>query len=87
MISNYDSIERDDRWVSKSRRGKFFTMYDLKNLTLEQMEEMLTLLSDKANKGQLRREHKKKQVLHIVKDIFVDAFGITDFTNIHHIMD
>lgn len=62
-------------------------MYGLNNLTLEKMQDLQTLLSHKEKQEELRREHKKKQLLHTFKDIFVDAFGITNWNNQHQILD
>ena len=61
--------------------------YDLNNLTLEQIQELKTLLSHKAKQEQQIREKKRRQVLHTIKDIFIDAFGIIDVNNQHTILD
>ena len=53
----------------------------LNTLTLDKMKELQTLLSRKEKKKQLRREKNKKHVLHTVKDIFVDAFGIINLND------
>ena len=62
-------------------------MYDFKNLTLEKMQELQTMLSCKEKQEQLIREHKRRHVLHIVKEFFVDASKIADLNNKHTILD
>lgn len=51
------------------------------------MQELKTLLSRKAKQEKMRREKKRRQVLHSVKDIFVDTFEITDSNNQNKILD
>ena len=55
-------VAQQDKMVEESiRLDEVITlpMYDLNNLTLEQMKELQTLLSHKAKQEQLRRENKK----------------------------
>lgn len=51
------------------------------------MQELQILLSCKEKQEQQRREKKRRQVLHTIKDIFIDAFGITNVNNQHTILD
>lgn len=78
--------EKDDKSVSLD---EVITLpkYYLNNLTLEKMQELQILLSRKAKQEQLKREKKRRHVLHIVEDIFIEAFGITDVNNHHIILD
>ena len=48
--------------------------YDYDNITLEQINLMQEALERKKKKEILRNEYKKKQELHEIKDIFLDAF-------------
>lgn len=49
---------------------------DLENLMLEKIIFLQEILVKKKRQEELRREHQQKQVLHDVKDIFVEALDI-----------
>ena len=53
-------------------------MFDLNTITLEKMQILQEALKRKTRQEQLRKEHKERQVLYDVKDIFVEAFDIMD---------
>ena len=50
--------------------------YDYATITLEQINIMKETLERKKKKEILRKEYKKQQALHEIKDIFLDAFSL-----------
>lgn len=55
-----------------------FPKFDLETIILEQMQIFQEALKRKKRKEQLKKEHKQRQVLYDIRDIFLDAFDITD---------
>ena len=49
--------------------------FDLATITIEEMSILQEALARKKHQELLKREHKKRQVLHDLKEIFLDAFG------------
>ena len=50
--------------------------FDLAIIIIEQMSILQDALARKKHKEQLRREHKQKQALQDIKEIFLDAFNL-----------
>ena len=52
--------------------------FDLEFLSLEQIQILQEALKKKQRKEQLRKEHNQRKFLYDIKDIFLDAFEITN---------
>ena len=50
--------------------------FDLATITIEEMSILQEALAKKKNQELLRREHKQRQVLYDIKEIFLDAFSL-----------
>ena len=48
------------------------------NLSLEKIQVMQHALNQKTKQEQKRRELRQQEVIHDIKDIYVEAFDITD---------
>ena len=53
-------------------------MFDLDKLNLEKMQIIQNVLQRKTKQEQLRKERRKMEVFHDIKEIFVEAFDIID---------
>lgn len=60
---------------------------DPRNITLEKLQILQDPLKRKKKQEELRREHHQRQVLHEIKDVFVDAFDIHDVNEKNPIID
>ena len=61
-----------------SNEDIFIPKFDLDNLILEKIDVMQLALHKETRQEQKRRELRQKEILHDIKDIFVEAFDISD---------
>ena len=66
-VLHYRDLELDEEIVIPG--------YDPKTITIDQINEVQESLNRRKRQEILRKEYKKKQTLHEIKDIFMDAFS------------
>ncbi len=61
--------------------------YDSKIISIDQITEVQDELNRRKRQEMLRKEYKQKEVLHEIKDIFMDAFSLQPQDETKHIME
>ena len=78
-VTTYGDVSIDEEIV--------LPKFDLETITIEKMNILQDSLAKKKNQELLRMEHKKKQALVDIKEIFLDAFSLLTPDENKHIIE